>query len=302
MSMSASYKPSPLSFGSPRASPFRRPESQSQSSTPVSLSPLRQSTPNPNPAAVKNMVTPSRLGNAVTPNSSDKINTSKWTPRGIPPAFREAEPSPTKGAQLSPGFGGPLRAASSNYSNDNDNALSKLSNAQVREMREGFQILDRDSDGQVGREDVADMLTQLGLSSNASELAGYFPPSTPQTITLPTFLNSLATQLCTLSPTPELLDAFSAFDEDDSGQVDYAELRDALIHTAPDPGVKPLTEREVDRVMGGFTARKALSKHTGAMSGSRRQDVFKYQEFVSSVAGGSGPDGKGEKVNDDGDE
>lgn len=54
--------------------------------------------------------------------------------------------------------------------------------------------------------------------------------------------------------------------------------------------------------MGGFTARKALSKHTGAMSGSRRQDVFKYQEFVSSVVGGSGPDGKGERVNDDGDE
>jgi Ca2+-binding EF-hand superfamily protein len=29
-------------------------------------------------------------------------------------------------------------------------------------LREAFQVLDRDSDGQVGREDVADMLTQLG--------------------------------------------------------------------------------------------------------------------------------------------
>ncbi len=43
-----------------------------------------------------------------------------------------------------------------------NNALSKLQPAQVRELREGFQILDRDSDGQVGREDVADMLSQLG--------------------------------------------------------------------------------------------------------------------------------------------
>lgn len=43
-----------------------------------------------------------------------------------------------------------------------NNALGKLQPAQVRELREGFQILDRDSDGQVGREDVADMLTQLG--------------------------------------------------------------------------------------------------------------------------------------------
>jgi Ca2+-binding EF-hand superfamily protein len=43
-----------------------------------------------------------------------------------------------------------------------NNALSKLQPAQVRELREGFQILDRDSDGQVGREDIAEMLAQLG--------------------------------------------------------------------------------------------------------------------------------------------
>jgi len=44
----------------------------------------------------------------------------------------------------------------------NGNALSQLQPAQVRTLREGFQILDRDSDGTVGREDVADMLNQLG--------------------------------------------------------------------------------------------------------------------------------------------
>lgn len=42
------------------------------------------------------------------------------------------------------------------------NALSQLQASQVRTLREGFQILDRDSDGIVGREDVADMLKQLG--------------------------------------------------------------------------------------------------------------------------------------------
>lgn len=51
--------------------------------------------------------------------------------------------------------------------------------------------------------------------------------------------------------------------------------------------------------MGGFTARKALSKHTGAMGSARRQDVFRYQEFVASVVGGSGQNGNGEKDNDD---
>lgn len=45
----------------------------------------------------------------------------------------------------------------------NGDALARLQPAQVKEMREGFQILDRDSDGQVTRDDVVDMLTNLGI-------------------------------------------------------------------------------------------------------------------------------------------
>ena len=45
----------------------------------------------------------------------------------------------------------------------NGDALARLPPAQVKEMREGFQILDRDSDGQVTRDDVVDMLTNLGI-------------------------------------------------------------------------------------------------------------------------------------------
>ena len=49
---------------------------------------------------------------------------------------------------------------SKNFTND---TLSKLPQAQVREMREAFQILDRDSDGQVNRDDVVDTLASLGM-------------------------------------------------------------------------------------------------------------------------------------------
>lgn len=99
--------------------------------------------------------TPSRLANSSTPiNDADN-----WTPRGLTPIAREREASPTRGANASPGFGGMLGSARTVPDN---NALSKLQPAQVRELREGFQILDRDNDGQFGRDDVADMLTQLG--------------------------------------------------------------------------------------------------------------------------------------------
>lgn len=42
------------------------------------------------------------------------------------------------------------------------NALSQLQPAQVRTLRDSFQILDRDCDGVINREDVAEMLQQLG--------------------------------------------------------------------------------------------------------------------------------------------
>jgi Ca2+-binding EF-hand superfamily protein len=237
--------------------------------------------------------TPSRLANHSTPTT----DADTWTPRGL---VRERESSPTRGANDSPGFGGML--ATSRAGSTDNNSLSKLQPAQVRELREGFQILDRDSDGHVGREDVADMLTQLGdsylapisgllltnegMSANPTDLTAFFPPSTPQTVTLPAYLNSLASLLASLSPSSELLSAFSAFDEDDSGQIDLGELRDALLHTAPEPGVHALSERDIDQVMNGFTGRRAFGKQTAGALG-KRGEVFKYQEFVSNIQGGA---------------
>lgn len=53
---------------------------------------------------------------------------------------------------------------------DND-SLSKLRPAQLREMREAFQALDRDGDGQINREDVADILLNLGKASPSLKIA-----------------------------------------------------------------------------------------------------------------------------------
>jgi hypothetical protein len=104
------------------------------------------------------MTTPSRLQRASTP-TSEATSADTWTPRGLVSTIqdRPSDSSPTRGASRA-SFGGMLP----NRSHADSNALGKLLPAQVRELREGFQILDRDSDGQIGREDVADMLTQLG--------------------------------------------------------------------------------------------------------------------------------------------
>ncbi|POS82361.1 hypothetical protein EPUL_006131 [Erysiphe pulchra] len=301
--------PLQVSHTSQRKSPFRRPESIS------SPSPLRQSTPslsasrvtpstsitdtstNTNATATATATatpTPSRPSR----NTSPALGESKFNEKGFRNfSFSRGENlnirSQSQG--LSPGqqVGSILRSRSTMERN----TLSKLQPAQVRELREAFQILDRDSDGHVGREDVADMLAQLGLSADSSNISTFFPPQAGQAITLPVYLNSLADILSTISPSSELISAFSAFDEDDSGQIDLIEFKDALLQTTPDPGVTPLTEGEIDSLMTDFIGRRAFCKNAGGGLG-KRGEVFKYHDFMASISGGSGTDEKNERDKD----
>ncbi len=128
---------------------------------------------------------------------------------------------------------------------------------------------------------------RTGQDSSAATVSPFFPPGQQQTLTLPTFLTTLSTLLNPLSVPQELLNAFAAFDDDDSGQVDTTELRDALLHTSPEAGERALTERDIEKVMGGFTSRRAFGKNTGGLGGAKKGEVFRYQEFVDSVTGGS---------------
>ena len=145
--------------------------------------------------------------------------------------------------------------------------------------------MDRDNDGNVNSADVADVLSQLGLSATPSQLSAYFNGA--QSINLATYLNTLSELLGSLSQANELSAAFEAFDDGDDGQIDLAELKDALLHTAPEAGEQRLTEREIDMVMEGFSARRALSKGGKSLA---RGEVFRYQDFMSSLTG-AGTDG-----------
>ncbi|KAK2765405.1 hypothetical protein FQN54_008251 [Arachnomyces sp. PD_36] len=276
------YKPSPLSFGSPRTSPFRRQSSVSPSTV------LHPHTPGSSPGRGYTPVqSPSKLNQSHTAEDGE-VFTGGSSPIAAP-KFRELPESPTRETGSQRSYSTMMNKTNGNASGTIDNdALEKLRPAQLREMREAFQALDRDGDGQVNRDDVADILLNLGQDSSSSATSRYFPPGAPQSINLPTFLNTLSNLLAPLSSQEELLNAFSAFDDDDSGQIDLDELRDALIHTSPEAGESPLTEREIDDVVSGFTGKKAFGKRgmkTGG--GGRRGDVFHYQEFVGSITGGA---------------
>lgn len=153
-SMPPLYKPTPL-----RASPFVRPHS------PASQASLRQTTPSSSP--IKSPPTARHGGSPVPPAHGFSTPRGRVTVEDVPESVASSSPPPpvhtfplrtTPRPMPTP----PAPAPAATGSVAHGNALSKLLPSQVRTMREAFQILDRDSDGMVNREDVVDMLNQLG--------------------------------------------------------------------------------------------------------------------------------------------
>ncbi|KIW51312.1 hypothetical protein PV05_10046 [Exophiala xenobiotica] len=300
----ASYK---STFNSPRSSPFRRPASPG-SPTVASRTP---NTPPTNKSGASPMTSPSKLKHTYTVSEEEEEDEMISTPSKInngPMSYRRAQteppPSPTAHRLSSPQKHDNSRVSASfntsreprrlvsNGLSQNDN-LSKLPPQLLHNMRESFSVLDSNSNGTIDAASVAETLQSLGL--HESNLAQFFPSAQPQNLSLPQYLSQLANILVGLSPQQELLNAFSAFDDDDSGQIDIAELRSALLNTAPDPGERPLSEKDIDRAMEGFTGRRILGKNVIGIAGVRGLntpapkkggDVFRYQEFVANLAGG----------------
>lgn len=203
------------------------------------------------------------------PYLARKTSQEKEIPSREPtPIERPVERQPTRPAILN-------RAVTSD-------GLSKLPPPLLHSMRESFSVMDRDNDGHVNSADVADMLSQLGLTATPSALAAYFNGA--QSINLATYLNTISDLLSGMSRSAELAAAFEAFDDGDDGQIDMAELKDALLHTAPEPGERKMTEREIDMVVEEFSGRRAFGKRPKSLG---RGEVFRYQEFMAGLTGGN---------------
>lgn len=60
-----------------------------------------------------------------------------------------------------------------------------------------------------------------------------------------------------------------------------------------------MTEREIEKIVSGFSGRRAFGKGMGGQMGiGKRGEVFRYHEFVQAVAGGNS-NGKGGKEDDE---
>lgn len=81
---------------------------------------------------------------------------------GMQASNRTSKPSPL-GYGLSPNtspFGTPR--STGNMKRTSSGAFTQLSSTQIQELKESFQMLDKDGDGIIGKEDLGAMLGSLG--------------------------------------------------------------------------------------------------------------------------------------------
>ena len=302
ISEQASFK---SSLNSPRSSPFRRPASPGSPTAvrdrPATPPSRNQASPMTSPSKLKHSYTASEHEDdeeetlsTPTKSSSSSGNMHMMRAQTEPPPSPSARrlPQPPITPSIQAPSRNPPRDLSSTFA-QGDN-LSKLPPQLLHNLRESFSVLDSNSTGSINATSVVETMQSLGLQE--SNMSQFFPASHPQQLTLPQYLNQLANLLVGLSPPQELLNAFSAFDDDDSGQIDVAELKSALLNTAPDPGERPLTDKDIDRATEGFTGRRILGRNAIGMAGVRglntpaskrnNGDVFRYQEFVANLTGG----------------
>jgi Ca2+-binding EF-hand superfamily protein len=156
-------------------------------------------------------------------------------------------------------------------------------------MRESFDVLDSNNTNAIDSAAVASMLEQMGMENNPAALRSFFPPNAPAQLNLARYLDTLSAPLAELSPPEELMAAFSAFDVDDSGQIDVVELKRCLLGTAPEAGEEDyrMSERELDAILGEYSGRRAFGAK-GVNVAKGKGEVFKYRDFMGAINGGSG--------------
>lgn len=141
--------------------------------------------------------------------------------------------------------------------------FNQLSPSQIQELKEAFNLLDKDADGIVNDEDLEEMLVSLGRDPADGEVQAMLQ-TLPQPLTFASFLTGMSSHLCDLSSKTDLLTAFSAFSTDDSGLASVEDLVQELMGI----GMK---EDEARQALDDFTVKSGFSGKAD----------FNYKNFVN---------------------
>ena len=95
----------------------------------------------------------------------------------------------------------------------------------------------------------------------------------PTPIDFPVFLTYVTSLKSQISTPEDLANAFTSFDENDSGYIDFEDLKNDLMNSGP----QRMTEEQVNVVLKGFVEK--TGKNKGRIS---------YMKFLDEMMGGQG--------------
>ena len=122
------------------------------------------------------------------------------------------------------------------------NVFAMLSQGQIEEFKEAFNMIDQNGDGFIDKEDLHDMLASLGKNPTDEYLEEMMNEA-PGAINFTMFLTLFGEKLQGTDPEDVIKNAFGCFDGENSGKIHEDQLRE-LLTTMGDR----FTDEEVDEL------------------------------------------------------
>jgi len=119
--------------------------------------------------------------------------------------------------------------------------MTELSPAEQEEIREAFDLFDKDKDGKLNADELASTLRALGQNPSQLEVKELFA-KTPMNFA--DFLSLMKKRHKPTDNEDQLRQAFKIFDQHNTGYVQIAELRHVLVSVG-----EKLSKEEVDGVL-----------------------------------------------------
>ena len=129
----------------------------------------------------------------------------------------------------------------------NLNIINNLTEEQIAEFKEAFQIFDKDGDGSITTKELGTVMRSLGQNPSDEEVRQMIEEvdeDKSETIDFKEFLGLMARKMKETDAEDELLEAFKVFDRDGNGKISAHELRCVMLSSGED-----LTEQDIQEMV-----------------------------------------------------
>ncbi|CCF59500.1 hypothetical protein KAFR_0H00900 [Kazachstania africana CBS 2517] len=128
---------------------------------------------------------------------------------------------------------------------------AKLTNDQIRQYKEAFDLFDTDHSGSISATELATVMRSLGLNPDESEvedLINEIDIDGNHEIEFNEFLTLMARQTDSGDSTQELIDAFKVFDKNGDGLISFSELKQVFKSVGED-----MSEEDMEQMFQDVT-------------------------------------------------